>query len=218
MKKFPFVLLFISCISHAIKVDTYAVSGDKTTLAMAYDDSVIRLYDLTNGKLLHELTAHEESIQTVHFNRDGSRLVSGDWGDYAIIWDTKKGKIIKKKNMGETIMHAIYSADDKYLVMAIDESPVALYDSNLKKKKSNFDTNERIQLSFDKKFLAGQRMYSPKVNGDAIIVVDLVNNKKVLEIPEDSYDDEIYFSRDSGVVVVRDFSIFHVWDIENKKN
>ncbi len=211
------IILFYSTIIQALSVETYSISQDKKTLALAYDDSVIRLYDLTSGQLLHELQAHENSIQTMQFNKDGSRLISGDWGDYAIIWDVETGEIIKKKNMGETVMHAIYSADDNYLVVAIDEAPLTIYDSNLKKKKSEYAINDRIQVSPDKKYLAGQRMYSPNEEGDAVIVVDLVSNKKMIEIPEDSYDDEIYFNKDGSIVVIRDFSSFHVWDVKNNK-
>ncbi len=214
---FIFIILFYSNFIQALSVETYSISQDKTILALAYDDLVIRLYDLNSGEVLHELKAHENSIQTVQFNQDGSRLISGDWGDYAIIWDVKTGKIIKKKNMGETVMHAIYTADDKYLVMAIDEAPLAIFDSNLKKKKGEYAINARIQLSSNKKYLAGQRMYSPDVKGDAVIVVDLLKNKKILEIPEDSYDDEIYFSQDASIVVVRDSSVFHVWEVNNNK-
>jgi len=217
MKKFLLLLILsFPGVIAAAEVEAYAVSNDGLVLALAYDDSMIGLYDLNTGDLLHELKSHEDSIQTLNFNSDDSRLISGDWGDYAVIWDVKTGKVIKKKNMGETVMHALYAADDRFLLMAVDEEPLVFFDKNLKKKASSYRMNDRIQLSEDKKFLAGQGMYSPEVE-DAVIVVDIMNNKKIIEIPEDSYDDEIYFSKDASIVVVRDYSVFHIWDVVNQK-
>ncbi len=218
MKTVTLILIsLITCASLANEVETYTVSNDGKILALAFDDSIIRLYDLNNGELLHQLKSHKDSIQTLNFNSDGSRLISGDWGDYAIIWEVKTGKVIKKKNMGETVMHAIYAANDQYLVMAIDEKPLAFYDLDLENKISSYAIFDRLQTSENKKFLAGQRMYSSNFKDAAVIVVDVLNNNKIMEIPEDSYDDEIYFSKDSSIVVVRDYSDFHVWDITSKK-
>ena len=214
---FLILILLMTRAPLATELETYAVSYKASMLALAFDDSIIRIYDLNSGLLLHELKSHEDSIQTLNFNADSSKLISGDWGDFAIIWDVKTGTVIKKKNMGETVMHALYAANDRFLMMAIDEQPLAFYDLNLEKKISSYDIFDRLQLSENKKFLVGQRMYSPKFVDPAVIVVDALNNKKIMEIPEDSYDDEIYFSKDSSIVVVRDYSDFHVWDTISKK-
>jgi len=131
----------------AAKVESFAVSADKTKLALAYDDHIIRLHDLSSGKLLQNLEAHKDSIQTVNFNNDGSKLISGDWADQAIIWNTASGKIVKKKNMGGTVMHASYSTDDRYLIVAIDEEPLAFYDKNLKRRKSAYSITRRYLKS-----------------------------------------------------------------------
>ena len=68
-----------------VEIDAKAISQDKSMLALAYDDHTIHIYSLKDATLLGELKGHEKGIQTLDFNEDGTKLMSGSWGNKAII-------------------------------------------------------------------------------------------------------------------------------------
>ncbi len=197
--------------AYALEAEIQVISTDKTKLALAYDDNVIRLYSIESGKLLQEFESHKDGIQTLNFNTDGTKLISGDWGNYAIIWDVKTGKVLNKKNMGETVMHANFSADNKSIILGVDEKKLAVYDTDIKNRLNTFEMGNSLQFSENKQFIAGTG------RGDTVVVVDSTSQKHIVTIPADAYDDSIYFSDDNQTLVIRDWSDFHVWDIKNNK-
>lgn len=53
----------------------------------------IQLWDTTTGKLLHTLTGHKRSMQSIAFSADSKTLVSGDAYEAIRLWDTTTGKL-----------------------------------------------------------------------------------------------------------------------------
>lgn len=64
-----------------------SVSPDDQLLASAGNDQVVRLWDLNDGSLVHELTGHESHIYNVAFHPDGKRLATGDLMANVCDWD-----------------------------------------------------------------------------------------------------------------------------------
>ena len=204
-----FILTLFPMLSSAIELETSDVSANGQFLALAHDDNAIRVFSLENGQLLHTLQSHTDSIQTVSFNQDGSRLLSGSWGEYAILWNVETGKIIKKKKMPETVMHAYFSADEENIILSIDEVGLIIYDATLSRKLKSFAINDNLQLSKNKDFLVGQ-------SKKGVSIVNIKNKKLLFDAPEDAYDEDMYFSDDNTVLVIRDYSSFHVWSIKDE--
>ena len=64
-----------------------SVAFYKTTLASAGFDNVIHLWEVSTKNLLHELTGHADSIESVAFSSDGDILASGGHDGKVLLWE-----------------------------------------------------------------------------------------------------------------------------------
>lgn len=66
------------CVINANKHDTTALVMLKSSVLFQFDESV-RIWDVRTGKCLKTLPAHSDPVSAVHFNRDGSLIVSSSY-------------------------------------------------------------------------------------------------------------------------------------------
>ena len=87
-------------LAHSKWIRKVVVTPDGSMFASVGDDMVCRLWDLSSGRLIHELRGHAELTPT-HFpsmlfalaiSRDGRRLATGDKVGHIIIWDVDSGQ------------------------------------------------------------------------------------------------------------------------------
>ena len=55
------------------------VSSQSNMIASGSFDETIRLWDVRTGKCIRILPAHSEAVTAVHFNKEGSLLVSSSY-------------------------------------------------------------------------------------------------------------------------------------------
>ena len=58
-------------------------------------DKMVHVWEVKTGKCLHAIKAHSMPITSVHFNRDGSLIVSASHDGSCKIWDSSKGTLLK---------------------------------------------------------------------------------------------------------------------------
>ncbi|HAG83029.1 MAG TPA: WD40 repeat domain-containing protein, partial [Cyanobacteria bacterium UBA12227] len=61
-------------------------SPDGKTIATASGDKTIKLWDSSNGKLLHSLEGHNEWVHTVTFSPDSKTIATASLGKTVKIW------------------------------------------------------------------------------------------------------------------------------------
>lgn len=70
-----------------IGVTSLAISPNVKIMATGSGDSIIRIWDVVNGRLLQQLGGHTESVYSVAFTPDCKRLVSGSFDKTVRCWD-----------------------------------------------------------------------------------------------------------------------------------
>ncbi|MHC4954683.1 MAG: protein kinase domain-containing protein [Planctomycetota bacterium] len=71
---------------HELSITSVAVSGDSKKVATGSADSEVRIWNIEDGKLLHQLKQHGDRVNSVAF-ADGGILVSGSADGTARVWD-----------------------------------------------------------------------------------------------------------------------------------
>ncbi|QQS47794.1 MAG: AAA-like domain-containing protein [Acidobacteriota bacterium] len=79
---------------HQDLVLTARFSPDSRILATAGKDNLVRLWDLSNRRLLAELRGHQNQIWRVAFSPDGKTLASAGWDNLVKLWDVESGREI----------------------------------------------------------------------------------------------------------------------------
>jgi hypothetical protein len=88
--------------AHSRQVRHLAVSPDGSKLASVGDDMVCRLWNIAEGRMLHELRGHEERtpqhfgsmLYVCAFSNDGRHLATGDRVGHVVIWDVAAARQI----------------------------------------------------------------------------------------------------------------------------
>ncbi len=88
---------------------TVALGNDGTQLAIAGDDTFVRLLNAADLKLLRTLKGHRERVCAVAFSPDGKLLASAGWDGAIKLWNLETGEV-------ETLT----SGADKFYSVAFD--------------------------------------------------------------------------------------------------
>jgi len=72
-----------------------AVSPDDSLVASVGNDLIVRLWNVSDGSLVREMSGHEAHIYNVAFHPDGTHLATGDLTCQLIDWDVATGKQVR---------------------------------------------------------------------------------------------------------------------------
>jgi WD40 repeat protein len=85
-------------------------------LASGSFDKTLRIWNLSDGKLLHTITKHTEAVVSLAFSHDGQKLVSTSDDKTIKLWDTKNWNLIYSLEVPEHNQAADFSPDNKLLL------------------------------------------------------------------------------------------------------
>jgi WD40 repeat protein len=68
------------------------VSRDGKLLVSGGNDKVVRLWESSSGRLLHEMTGHQNQVYSLEFHPDGRSVLTGDLVGSIRQWDLATGK------------------------------------------------------------------------------------------------------------------------------
>lgn len=79
-------------------VQSVAYSPNARYLASGSSGGTVKIWNTSNGRLVHTLTGHEQTVQALAFSPDGRRLLSGSVDNSIRLWDAGTGRHIRTLN------------------------------------------------------------------------------------------------------------------------
>ncbi|MCA9144685.1 MAG: protein kinase [Planctomycetaceae bacterium] len=80
---------------HDVPITDCAISTDCKRIVTCAEDGQVRIWDATNGTLLHSILAHQKPARGIAVSPDGSQIVSGGDDDLVHVWDLTTGSLVR---------------------------------------------------------------------------------------------------------------------------
>mmetsp|Transcript_9912 Transcript_9912/g.14952 ORF Transcript_9912/g.14952 Transcript_9912/m.14952 type:complete len:347 (+) Transcript_9912:43-1083(+) len=84
----------------------------------ASDNGKVHVWDAQSGKLLHEITDHTRSVQSIEFSKDRSMFLTASSDHTARLYDTKTLKLLKTYESGRPCNGACFSPLMDHVILA----------------------------------------------------------------------------------------------------
>jgi guanine nucleotide-binding protein subunit beta-2-like 1 protein len=102
---------WVSCVR-------FSPSTKKPIIVSAGWDKLVKVWGLTNCKLMYNMTGHTGYVNTVAVAPDGSLCASGGKDGIAMLWDLGEGKHLYELPAGDTINALVFSPTRYWLCAA----------------------------------------------------------------------------------------------------
>ena len=122
-------LQFFVSDGHSGRVDCLAFSPDNRFLASGANDHTVRIWDVSNGRLLNTLT-HDFPVECVAFSPNGLTLASASLDETVYLWDAKSGNQRAAWRQRGAIGALAFSPDGLQLAVGCDHAEVHLLDAS----------------------------------------------------------------------------------------
>jgi WD40 repeat protein len=100
-------------------VSAVCVHPNGSLIAAAGDDHLIRIFEASSSKLLHQLEGHTDWVRALDFSADGEKLVSVGQDGRIQVWNAAEGREVRQLHRIGTSLQAVkFSHDDKTLYAA----------------------------------------------------------------------------------------------------
>jgi len=108
------------------------LSADGTGFTEGKKDFAIRMWDVTERKLIRRLTGHTDCVNGVAFSPNGRLIASASFDHTVRVWDRETGKELRCFKGHETYVRAVtVSPDGRYLLSGGDDCNLRLWNMPL---------------------------------------------------------------------------------------
>ncbi|PJF44639.1 MAG: hypothetical protein CUN55_02895 [Phototrophicales bacterium] len=121
-------------ISDDSRVVTAVWNLDETLVATGHDNGVVRIWNVTNGEILHTLEGHTAAVDVIEWSPNGAQLLSGSDDGLAIIWDVANGETLQiLPHRYDNQLWKVWSADwhpnGKLVLTTSDDGAIRVWDT-----------------------------------------------------------------------------------------
>ena len=197
-------------------VTALALHPNGKLVAFAGDDHVIRLCDITTGRLSRRLVGHRDWITAVTFCHDGDELISVSRDRRAVIWDVTTGRPRALLGKHERPISSIIVGMGDKVVLSGFRAPLKIFDLASGRLQSELpcpcpDTRALAFSSDASVLAAGGRNGLVRIwdrrNGDRFELTH--HQKRIRAIAFDDVDHKLFTAGDDDFVAV--------WDLPSRK-
>jgi eukaryotic-like serine/threonine-protein kinase len=190
-----------------------AVSRDGSVVAAGGND--VHIFDSATGKLVATGKGHSDIIYRLHFDADGTRLVSASADGTARIWNAKTGRqMVRFNGHGKPVLGADFSPDGRSVVSCGDDNVARLW---------NAENGTETRVFKDHKQGLKRAVFSP--NGKTLVTVSVDRSVKLWDVESgdllrtlDGHEnivDGAAFSADGKLLATGDWAgVVRIWDAQ----
>ncbi|HWU36073.1 MAG TPA: WD40 repeat domain-containing protein, partial [Candidatus Acidoferrum sp.] len=146
--------------------NTLAFSPDGKWLAGVAGQQAANIWDVSTGKLLHNLTGHTQDVISVTFSPDGKLVVTGGGEGDVKIWEAASGKELQTLTGFQNWVEVVrFSPDGSQLVAGSDDG--TMIDWKLvgaPGRQVSFSERFRMDLNTDSTYMVAGLAFSPDGN------------------------------------------------------
>lgn len=186
---------------------------DKQILATSAD-STIKIWNMTDGSLLHKLSGHHRNIRCISFSHDGKYMASASSDKTIIIWDAQSYKYLRTLSEHiKDINHVSFSNDGNNIASASDDKTIKVWDVNtgkcLKTLTGHNDGIKYVSYSPNDKLLVSAS------DGNTIKIWDIEAQQSIRSLK--SHNGKMmyvsFLSDDIMVSASQEDGLIRVWDV-----
>lgn len=137
--------IFVIKNSNKLGFSAVSFSPDGKLLAVGTGyEKVVKIFNTSDGKVIQELKGHNDSINTVAWSTDGTKIASGSIDNTIIVWNAKtykKLKILKSDGWSNSVA---WSPDNTKLASGSESNTITIWDAKTFNElyKLKEDTNQ----------------------------------------------------------------------------
>lgn len=186
---------------------------DKRTLATSAD-SIIKIWNLEDGSLLHTLSGHHRNIHHIAFSQNGKYMASASSDKTIMLWDAHTYKHLRTL-CGHTdeVNHVSFSNDGKYIASASDDKTIKVWNvetGNCEKTLSGHNDGVKV-VSFS----PNNKLLVSASDGNTIKIWD-VESKQSIQSFKSHKGKMMYvsfFSDNLMISASQEDGLIRVWDV-----
>src|SRR5262249_23130016 len=92
-------------------------------------DKTVRIWDVQTGECQHTLEGHSNSVWSVAFSPDGSRVASGSFDNTVRVWDVQTGECQHTlEGHSNSVRSVVFSPDGSRVASGSDDETVRVWD------------------------------------------------------------------------------------------
>lgn len=185
----------------------YDVDFAPDNLSMVTVSAGIKIWDWVYGTERFNLSAHHGEVNSLAFNADGDRMVTGSWDSSAKLWAANlRIETLRFKQHNAPNTDADYSSDGKWIATVDDNGVILIHDASTGEVVGQFTGRS---VSFDPQdgnrvVIVHDSTISIWVVGQAAPVLTMEGQDSTIESAVFGPDGSTVFSEGSGVVSVWD--------------